>query len=154
MAPPGGGSNGLKSSSAVELLGKTVRYEKSTIAYSGSAGATTEIKAYLGGRSTGQVEILDASGNAVAVLDAQAGQDGTATVTWDGLIDNGAAYAPAGEYTVKVVGSEYDASRYCFDEGTVNGITNLNSSPQLRVNGELVALSKILDIAASQGASA
>jgi hypothetical protein len=50
---------------------------------------------------------------------------------------------------VNVKGSDTNPSLYSFDEGTIDGISTTDGTTQLRMNGQTIALSRIIDISSA-----
>ncbi|MFP4416487.1 MAG: flagellar hook capping FlgD N-terminal domain-containing protein [Chitinispirillaceae bacterium] len=141
-----GGFGSLAPSTAVSLLGKTIRYQDTTLQY--EAGNAVEMDAYLGSNSRAGVEVVDASGQVVRTLDVTAGAGGVGTVSWDGRTGDGSGFAQSGFYTLRFAGDARNTGMYMFDEGNVEGVSSTDGVTYLRVNGKRVPLSAVLDIAA------
>ena len=140
------GFGSISPSSAVALLGKKVRVYQPTVQYGNRDNENEQIKVNAAASSAVTVSLVDASGNSVATLTGIADSSGVATLLWNGQTTSG-AYADAGQYTVNVAGSDTNPSLYSFSEGTVDGISTTGATTQLRMNGENIALSRIIDIA-------
>ncbi|MBD3420586.1 MAG: hypothetical protein GF398_10765 [Chitinivibrionales bacterium] len=143
---PGGAPGGVSPASAVELLGKKIRVARDTVSFSGSPDAPATVKVYLGDRSEATLSIRDAAGRDVARLKAVNSGDGTATVTWNGAGINRQTYVEAGVYSLHLEESENNPWVYAYDEGVVDGLSNVNGNVQIRMNGRIVSLSDIIDI--------
>ena len=48
-------------------------------------------------------------------------------------------------------GHENDPSLYSFAEGTVDGVSNISGSPELRIAGVSFSMNDIIDISAPEG---
>jgi flagellar basal-body rod modification protein FlgD len=142
------GFNSISPSSAVALLGKTVRVSQPTITYNGEDNENAQIKVNVGPSAAVQVSLTDSSGETVATLSGTADANGIATIFWNGQTISG-AIAGAGQYTVNVKGSDTNPSLYSFDEGTIDGISTTDGTTQLRMNGQTIALSRIIDISSA-----
>jgi flagellar basal-body rod modification protein FlgD len=140
------GFGGISPSSAIELLGKQVRVYQDYVTYANKDKESQTIKVNAEPYSQVTVAITDSAGNAVAVYKVQADQYGTATVNWNGQKVDG-SFAPAGKYQVLIDGADHNPSLYSFIEGTVDGVSNLSGSVELRVSGQNVKLSDVIDIA-------
>jgi flagellar hook assembly protein FlgD len=102
--------------------------------------------------NTVQVGITDASGNLVAAFQQQADSNGLATIDWNGQKYDG-SFVDKGNYNIVVNGEENDSSLYAYTEGTVDGISNLGGMVQLKINGQNVLLSNVVDIESGTAAS-
>lgn len=83
---------------AAALVGHDALVEAGTLDLKAGAGVKGEVVATRGGPI--QIEIVDASGQVVRRMPAQAGGAGPVTYAWDGKTGAGAE-APAGRYTVR-----------------------------------------------------
>ena len=83
---------------AAALVGHDALVEASTLDLAAGAGVKGEVVA--SGAGPIQVEILDASGQVVRRMPAEAGAAGAVAYAWDGRTAAGAT-APAGRYTVR-----------------------------------------------------
>lgn len=165
---------GLSPTSAISLLGKTVRFENSAVHYRSGENAVFNVN--LGNVTNTAIEILNTSGEVVKVFYTKVSRDtltdgngnvvtvpgdvvisdngrdvgkvidGTATVLWDGSTSDGNGFVQTGNYSVRIKGESSNPSLYVFSEGTVDGISNLNGVPYIRVNGYAIPLSAIIDI--------
>ena len=135
----------VSASSAVALLGKTVRVQQSTVTYNQQTNENDEFKVNATPGNTVQVGITDASGNMIAAFQETADANGVATVDWNGQKYDG-TYVDKGTYNIVIDGQETNPSLYAYTEGTVDGISNLGGMVQLKVNGQAVLLSNVLDI--------
>jgi flagellar basal-body rod modification protein FlgD len=142
----------VSASSAVALLGKTVRVQQSTVTYNQAAGENDEFKINASPGNTVQVGITDASGNVVASFQETADSNGVATVDWNGEKTDG-TYADAGTYNIVINGQDTDPSLYAYAEGTVDGISNLGGMVQLNVGGQNVLLSNVVDVSSAATSS-
>jgi flagellar hook assembly protein FlgD len=136
----------ISPSAAIELLGKKVRVSQPTITFGGKNMETVQIKVNASKSSLVGINIADAQGVIVARLKGTADATGTATFLWNGETNTG-AYADPGTYSVKIDGSATNPSLYSFSEGIVDGIgASSDGVTQLRMNGQTVSLSRIIDI--------
>jgi len=147
------GFEGLSAASAVGLIGKTVRVADDSISFVNKGEEQTpqiiEMKAYLGLLRAATLEILDSSGKVVYRGRQSADSNGTATFVWDGRDMDTFDFVPTGTYSVRLVEGAYTNDVYTYAEGVVDGVSNLSSGTRIRVNGTLVPLSAILDIAST-----
>jgi flagellar basal-body rod modification protein FlgD len=140
-----GGFSGISASSAVELLGKTVKVRQQTITYNQIDGEHDVFKVNTNPGSLVRVGITDKNGNMIAAFQQRADSSGVATIDWNGLkMDN--SFADKGTYNIMIDGEENNPSLYAFTVGTVDGVSNLSGMVTLRVGGKNVLLSNIMDI--------
>jgi flagellar basal-body rod modification protein FlgD len=135
----------LSQSSAIELLGKTVRVRQDSVTYTNQDNEQHQIKVNAEKSSPVAVSVLDSNGDVVAVLKGTSDDTGTATLSWNGQSTDG-AFVPAGNYTLKVAGEDTNSGLYCFDEGTVDGINTQNGMSRIRMGGQEISLADIIDI--------
>lgn len=136
----------LSNASSVSLIGKQVTMKESDVNWAGQVGSTIPINIHLGNNDQAQVQILDGNGNVVKTLEASGKNAQNSTmVSWDGTTDAG-LQAPAGNYTVNVVGQDTDSSLYSFVQDTVTGVHFTSSGTQLDIGGQELSASDILDV--------
>jgi flagellar basal-body rod modification protein FlgD len=135
----------ISASTAIGLIGKTVRVLESSVTYGAKNGESHQIKVNANVSAPVSISILDDQGNVIDTMNAIADANGTASFSWSGQTTNG-GYAPSGTYIVQVRGQDKNPSLYAFDEGIVDGVNTLNGVTQLRMNGQTVPLSAIIDI--------
>ncbi|MBN1128387.1 MAG: hypothetical protein JXA71_05340 [Chitinispirillaceae bacterium] len=146
----GSGSTGgqlLSQTSAVSLIGKTVRVVQDVVKWSQADNESIGIKVNARAGSTVELKICNAAGETVATLKSTAEENGIAFFTWKGATTEG-SYAPAGQYSIKVTGAERDPSLYAFVEGKVDGVSNLPGLSMVRIGGVSFSVSDIVDISA------
>ncbi len=142
----GSSLDSLSPSTAVSLLGKEVRVRQSSVSYRQQDGEVATFAVNAAPNSLVKVDLLDASGNVVFTGNVYTNSYGVAEMSWSGETQAG-TYAEAGEYRIRIDGEEKNPMTYAFYEGTVDGISNLGGSSRLRVDGYIVDLSDIIDIA-------
>ena len=125
--------SGLTTSTAVSLIGKTVRYGSDKISYTPMNGAIVKVQADLGGHNSATVQVKDKSGTVVQT----AKLDSTGYLELDATDHNG-----NGPYSVEV--AEDYASIY--SEGVVDGIVTKDGVIKLKIGTDEITLSDILDI--------
>ena len=106
----------ISASTAIGLLGKTVRVEDNTINFSAQDGESHTINVNATASQPVSISILDDQGNTVNQMNAAADDTGTASFSSSGQTTNG-SYAPAGNYTVQIQGQETNPSLYAFNQG-------------------------------------
>jgi flagellar basal-body rod modification protein FlgD len=137
----------ISPSTAIGLIGKTVRVQDDSITYGAKNGESRQIKVNANALEPVTISILDDQGNVVDTMNGSADDNGTASFSWSGQTTSG-GYAPAGTYTVRIEGQDTNPSLYAFDEGTVDGVSTLNGATQITVDGQIVPVSSIIDITA------
>jgi flagellar hook assembly protein FlgD len=142
----------MSQSSALSLMGKVVRAKQDSIRTFGAEGAEHEIKVNASRGTMVTVQIKDGRGDVVQTLKDYSNEFGTAQLVWDGYTSDGEV-APAGIYSINVVGSDKNTSMYAYTEGVVDGLTSLTGDFKLKVGGNEIALSDIISISTSSTAS-
>jgi len=145
MSGDGSGGGYISQSSALSLMGKTVRAKHTTIQNSGSEDAEYAIKVNASRGTEVKVELKNVKGEVVTTLKGTANEFGTAELFWDGRNSIG-EMAPSGQYMINVVGSDKNTSIYAYTEGVVDGLTSLSGDFKLKVGSTEIALSDILSI--------
>jgi flagellar basal-body rod modification protein FlgD len=141
----GQGQNGL--SGGVNYIGKTVTVAADTTSLaSGKADWNYELAS---NASTAQIEIDDASGNAVFKGPAPDMSSGVHAFSWDGKNSSGKQLADGGFYTLKVTAA--DASGKAIDsqaliKGQVTGVQMVNGAPYLSVGAATVPLANVIGV--------
>ena len=125
--------SGLSTSTAVSLIGKTVRYGSDDITYTPMSGGVVKVQADLGGYNSATVQVKDKDGKVVKTAQL----DGTGYLELDATDHNG-----NGPYSVEVM--EDYASIY--SEGVVDGIVTKDGVVKLKIGTDEITLSDILDI--------
>jgi len=135
----------MSQSSALGLMGKTVRARYDSIQHRAVEGAEHEIKVNAGRGAAVTVEIRNGRGDVVKTIKGTASEFGSAQLFWDGS-DNDGEMCPPGGYKIKVVGSDKNPSLYAYTEGVVDGLTSLTGDFKLKVNGAEIAIGDVLSI--------
>ncbi len=114
--------------SAISAIGKTADLGSNAVSYTEGEDSSFEMY-FPSDVASGNVEILDSNGNTIRTIDAQTGDSGVYTYTWDGkdtagnAVDEGVYYATAsytdsaGEDLTTRVGT-YPIESVKFDSGT------------------------------------
>jgi flagellar basal-body rod modification protein FlgD len=115
--------------SSISAIGKTADLGSNTITFDPEEGSATFEMYFQSDVASGSVEILDNNGNIIQTLDAETGDAGTYTYTWDGTdmsgggVDEGIYYVTAsytdaaGEDLTTRVGT-YPIESIRFDNGS------------------------------------
>ncbi len=131
VATQGQTSISMSSSSATNLLGKTVRLRQSDTSVPAD-GKTVDFK------------VTATKGSSLVILDA----DGNGSMAWDGKTDNGTR-APVGKYKLGVLDSTTGAaSGSVWTDASIGGIEFDSEGPRLIAGGVSYRMSDLLAIAA------
>jgi flagellar basal-body rod modification protein FlgD len=155
VAMDASGSAGFDNGStagAIGLLGKTVRARQDSVTYNGKDGEHDIFKVNASPYNSVQVGITDASGNLIAAFQQAADSTGLATIDWNGQKYDG-SFVKKGNYNIVINGEENNPSLYAYTEGVVDGISNLGGMVQLKVGGQNVLLSNVVNIQSGTTAS-
>ncbi len=128
------------------LLDKQVRMRRDSLYYAAQPGEEKYIRVKAGMNEELTVRIKDRTGQTVRTLRVEA-TNGEALVHWDGRISDEATFAERGLYHIEIEEAKGDPGVYAFEEGIVKGISTVDGVTKLRMNGELVSLSDIIDVA-------
>ncbi len=139
------GWSSLSPSSAIALIGKTVRVKQNTIIYSAKDNENHQIKVSAAQSSPVTISILDSKGTVVRTMSGVSDKNGSMEFFWNGQSTDG-SYVDPGTYTVTITGEETNPGLYCYDEGTVDGINTLNGTTRIRMNGKEISCADIIDI--------
>lgn len=141
----------LTPSTAVSLLGKSVRVRQDEISYLPVPGATIDIRIDLSGvardedgQRRARIEVVDETGAVVRARTVAAGADGTVLLSMETT-----DYSGSSSYTVRIVDTPMTRSAYFFGEGTVDGISTVDGVTRIRMNGKTISLSDIVDISSA-----
>jgi flagellar hook assembly protein FlgD len=141
----------LTQSSALSLIGKTVRAREDKVTHSQSAETEHAITVNASANAAVTVEMKNAAGKVVATVRGTADASGKAELHWDGRDEDGAV-AASGDYTIHVVGSDKNPSLFPYVEGVVDGLMSLGGGNfKLKVNGKEVLVSDIIDVTTTKG---
>jgi flagellar basal-body rod modification protein FlgD len=140
------GFGSISASSAVELLGKNVRVAQNMVSYHQTDGEQIPVKVNAPRNTTVRIAIVDSKGNIVDASQATANESGVAAFSWNGQAYDG-SFVKAGTYQVVIDGEENNPSLYSFIEGKVDGVSNLGGLVELKVGGQNVRLSDVVNIA-------
>ena len=140
------GTGSLSSQSAIELLGKQVRMRQISMYFGARAGEDVSMQVSTGDNSKVTARIYDSTGELVRSITVPA-QNGEATLVWDGRKMDGSTFVKAGSYRVEFDEAADNPSVYGYVDGTVDGISTADGATKLRMDGKLLALGDIIDIA-------
>ncbi len=138
----------INSAMIVNLFGKYVSAESNEFTYDGG-GQDVELKFELDRDiSTGTIKITNSAGSVVKELSLDATGKGSHSIVWDGVTRYDLS-AEAGTYTYTItaydrLGNEVDATEVF--TGTVDGVSYLEDSIYLDVDGILVPFDKVKHI--------
>ena len=144
----------INNSSAISMIGKTVRLERTTIDWMAKAGQKEEINVHLGNASEATVRIKDADGNVVKTLDAHdKDSENSQMLVWDGTTDSG-EYASSGKYTITIDGQEDNSELYAFIQDTITGVRFTEDGTVVKIDGKELLMSNVLDVSSGDTGSA
>jgi flagellar basal-body rod modification protein FlgD len=146
------GFDDATSNSAVSLLGKNIRWKDSS-SYSAADGQGIQKMVSMGNLSYATVEVLNKAGEVVNSFNVS-GLNGVGVMNWDGRIAGGADFAEPGQYYFRVAGEDQNSALYCYSEGRVDGVSSISGTTYLRIGGNNVPFSDILDISTSSAQEA
>lgn len=139
--------NNSNSLTAISFIGKDIKANGNSVSFNGNSPAVLEFNASLAATS-GQVSILDASGQVVRTATLGATNAGDNRFSWDGR-DNSGALLPAGAYTFAVNttlanGTSLAATTYT--TGRIDGVNLSGSAPYLSIGAASVALADVVNV--------
>jgi len=144
-------SQSIANSSAMSLIGHEARMRQVSVSYDGKADTKVPIKVHLGNSDRVTVEIKDDDGNVLRTLTAS-GKDAqnSVNIAWNGLDDKGQK-VKAGKYALNVVGSDKDASLYCYVQEVVEGVRFTGEGAMIKIGGKEISIGEVLDVSMSEG---
>lgn len=132
---------------AAALVGKTVRAQNNSIEIGESSDA--DLRYTLSAAATNvQVEVLNADGEVVRTITANAQSAGNAAVYWDGR-DQVGNRVPNGNYTFNVTAADADGNDVTaatYVEGVVTSVNYAEGGVTLTVNGRQILLGDIMAV--------
>lgn len=137
-------SNGI--STAVGLIGKTVKATSATADLTGGKAAWTYN--LVSDATDVKLEVVDATGKVVHAEAPTSNKAGDHDFTWNGKDLNGAAL-PNGTYTLKVTaldGAGKAISTSSFVQGLVTSVEQSNGTTLITVNGSKVSWDKVVSV--------
>ncbi|KMQ50620.1 Flagellar basal-body rod modification protein FlgD [Chitinispirillum alkaliphilum] len=135
----------LTPSTAVSLMGKSVRVRQDTITHRGAEFEQHNVAVQAQPNQTITVAIRNSGNEVVRTLQVTTDSSGKGVLSWNGETNSG-GYAEAGEYGIEFVGLENESGAFAFTEGRVDGLANLGGDVQLKVQGRTIKFRDILDI--------
>ncbi|MBN1309417.1 MAG: hypothetical protein JXA18_15970 [Chitinispirillaceae bacterium] len=136
----------MNNTAAIALIGKEVRLRQTTVEWLGKAGEIETLNIHLGNNSSAEVAILDGDGEVVRTLETT-GKDSenSTSVVWDGATNTGAR-APAGTYTISIVGEEEKPELYAFVQDVVDGVRFGSDGALVKIGGKELSIAYVLDV--------
>ncbi len=131
-------------SSAYSFLDKDVQIGSNTLKMMGGNDATAAYS-LSGDAEKVLVQVVDAEGNPIRLIDQGAQKNGTHTFTWNGRDDDGDPVAN-GTYQYRVIANDADGEKISvnqFQRGRVTGVEFMNGRPMVKVNNDIFPLDKI-----------
>ncbi|MFP4163348.1 MAG: FlgD immunoglobulin-like domain containing protein [Chitinispirillaceae bacterium] len=143
----------VSNSSAVSLIGKTVRMRQSNIAWSGMEGERIPLSVHLGNESEALVEIRNGDDEIIKTIKAD-GKDAqnSSSVEWDGTTDEGDLAKP-GKYTITIEGQQENPSLYAYVQDKVDGVRFTEDGAQMKIGGRETSIGELLDVSSEDGNS-
>ena len=136
----------ISNSSAVSMIGKTVRLKQSEINWMQKAGKTEEIRVNLGNASEASVQIVDKDGKVVKTFAAnEKDSENSQTLLWDGKSDTG-ELIKSGKYTIHIEGEEKNTELYAFVQDSITGVRFTTEGTVVKIGGKELSLSNIMDV--------
>jgi flagellar basal-body rod modification protein FlgD len=166
------GGSSLTSGTAVELLGRDVRYRENDVYYHGKPDQRISLNLNMGGARRGTVELVDAAGTVLrrwevrenadgtttvvsnGASEKQERTDGSATITWDGRLAETQDFAPRGLYRFRVADGGGNPWMYLYGGGRVTGVSSVAGITELTVNGRAIPMSAVIGVSESTEESA
>jgi flagellar basal-body rod modification protein FlgD len=134
-------------SASISLMGKTVRLQETTIDFDGYT--PVDMQVHLGSNESAVVTLVNEDGETVRTFEAtDKDEQDSVLLSWDGLDDQG-VICDASSYTISIEGEDDDSELYCFKEGVVSGVRFTASGPAVKINGEELPISNIIEITPS-----
>jgi len=137
----------IQSTLAVNMIGKEVTINTSTLKFDGTNGVKFMFDAPTEAETLG-ISVYNSDGNLVKNLDMTSFETGTNTVTWDGKDSDGNT-VESGDYYVSVAykneeGSSYNLQTYI--NGKITGLKYKSGETYVVVNGQEIKLSNLKEI--------
>lgn len=144
----------MANTSAVSMIGKTVRLSESDVYYPGIGSDPVAVRVNLGNVARATVEIRDADGTVIKTMETEGKlADSSSVVYWDGSSDSG-AMVKAGTYDIHIAGSETNNDLYAFVQDTVMGVRFDGDKALLKIGGKELPISDIMDVSVGSSADA
>lgn len=136
----------VANSSAVTLIGKTVRMRQPTVSWSGEEGETVPLTIHMGENSEALVEIRNKDDEVIKTIEVDSKDAlNSSTVLWDGTTDNGETAKP-GNYLVSIAGEEEDSSLYAYVQDKVAGVRFTADGVLVKIAGREISIGEVLDV--------
>jgi flagellar basal-body rod modification protein FlgD len=143
----------ISNSSAISMIGKTVRLEQKQLNWVAKAGNKEDLNIHLGNATEATVRIVNSDGETVKTLKAsQKDEENSQTISWDGLTDFG-EYAKSGKYTVEIDEAKNNSEIYAFVQDTITGVRFTKDGTVVKISGKELPLSNVLDVSGGSSGS-
>jgi len=137
----------MSQQTAMSLIGKDVKARHQVIQKSASDFAEYGVKVAGPADTLVNVELKNSAGTVVATLRGHTNEFGWVELVWDGRTMPGGEQAFAGDYRINVVGSDKNTGLYAYIEGTVDGMTNLNTGDyKFKMGSTELSLNDIISV--------
>ena len=131
---------------ATALIGKQVSYDASGVDLVSGTPPSVQVK--LASPATVTAVVTNSSGTVVRALNLGYQAAGTFSLGWDGT-DQGGKALPSGSYGLALSATASDGSSATVQaqaQGTVQGVTSSNNTPEVVIGTQLVPLSNVIQI--------
>ncbi|MFW5785009.1 MAG: FlgD immunoglobulin-like domain containing protein [Chitinispirillaceae bacterium] len=143
----------VANSSAVNLIGKTVRMRQPTVSWSGEGGEAVPLTVHLGENSEALVEIRNEDDEVIKTIEVDSKDAlNSSTVLWDGTTDKGEPAKP-GNYLVSIAGEEEDSSLYPYVQDKVAGVRFTPDGALVKIAGREISIGELLDVSQEDGSA-
>jgi len=131
---------------ATALIGKQVSYDASGVDL--VSGTPPSVQVQLASPATVTAVVTNSSGTVVRALNLGYQAAGTFSLGWDGTDMSGKAL-PSGSYGLALTATASDGSSVTVQaqaQGTVQGVTSSNNTPEVVIGTQVVPLSNVIQI--------
>ncbi len=143
----------MTNSSAVSMIGKTVRLKQNEINWMAKAGQSEQLHINLGNANEALVQIKDKDGNLVKSFTAnEKDSENSQTLVWDGKSDTG-ELVNSGKYTIHIEGEDTNSELYAFVQDNITGIRFTSNGTVVKIGGKELPLSNVLDVSSGTNGS-
>ncbi len=139
----------IKNAMMISYFGKAVEVESAEFLYDGESDETNLRFELDAASASTKINILNADGDTIRVLDAGALEKGGNSVVWDGMKSSG-VYAREGTYSFEVVAKDSAGEKIAvtpLTTGVVQGISKEDDGAYLNIGGIYVPFDKIRQVA-------
>jgi len=130
----------------LDYIGKEVTTSSNTLTVDGDD--VTKVSFSLDETASVEMVVYDSDGNEINRVDVGETEQGTHSVTWDGTDSSGQA-VDDGAYVYNLIATDGSGSSFSVDSsehGEVTGISYVDGSPYLLVDGKTISFDSIVEI--------